>query len=93
MILSWADRETELIWNGQFSKKLPPEIQRNARKKLIHIHAAIDINDLKIPPGNRLHKLDKERSGQYSITVTMHWRICFRFENGNAFDVEIVDYH
>lgn len=93
MILSWKDKETQIIWEGEFSKKFPFEIQRNARKKLRHIHAAITLEDLRIPPGNKLHPLRQDRKGQHSININDQFRICFRWENGNAFDVEIVDYH
>ena len=93
MVLSWADSNTEAIWNGSFVKKLPHDIQRTAKRKLVHIHAAITIDDLKIPPGNRLEKLTGDRKDNWSIRINDQWRICFRWENGNAYDVEIVDYH
>ena len=93
MIASFADREAEKIWMGTFSRKLPVEIQRVARRKLIQLDGAIDINDLRIQPGNKLHLLGGNRKGQYSISINMKWRICFRWESGNAHDVEITDYH
>jgi len=93
MIISWPDKETEKIWNGIFSKKYPRDIQRNARKKLFHIHSAIDLKDLRIPPGNKLQALKGNRKGQFSISINDQWRICFRWKNGSALDVEIVDYH
>lgn len=93
MILSFKDKETEKIWNGFYSKKLPANIQKTARRKLIHIHSVIDLNDLKIPPGNRLHPLKGDRKGQYSISINDQYRICFKWVNQNAIDVEIVDYH
>jgi len=93
MIISWADKETEKIWNGIFSKKYPRDMQRNARKKLFHIHSAIDLKDLRIPPGNKLHALKGNRKGKFSISINDQWRICFRWKNGSALDVEIVDYH
>ncbi|MEI1280613.1 type II toxin-antitoxin system RelE/ParE family toxin [Leptospira venezuelensis] len=93
MILSFYDKESEIIWLGKFSKKFPKEIQRTARRKLIHIDSAKNIEDLKIPLGNRLHALSGDRQGQYSISINMQYRICFSWENGNASNVEIVDYH
>ncbi len=93
MVVSFKDKNTEKIWEGIFSKKFPAEIQKIARRKLIHIHSAIDLNDLKIPPGNKLHALSKDRKGQHSISISDQWRICFKWKNGNAFDVEIIDYH
>ncbi|TGL55281.1 type II toxin-antitoxin system RelE/ParE family toxin [Leptospira wolffii] len=93
MILSFYDKESETIWLGKFSKKFPKEIQRTARRKLIHIDSAKNIEDLKIPPGNRLHALSGDRQGQYSISINMQYRICFFWENGNASNVEIIGYH
>ncbi len=93
MIIGFNEKETEKIWNGNYSKKLPFDIQRTARRKLIMIHSAINLNDLRILPGNRLHSLDGDRKGQYSIRINDQWRICFKWENGNAYDVEITDYH
>jgi proteic killer suppression protein len=93
MIGSFHDAETEKIWNRVFSKKIPYDIQRIALRKLSMVHNSINIEDLKIPPGNRLEQLKKDRKGQWSIRINDQWRICFKWENGNAFDVEIVDYH
>jgi proteic killer suppression protein len=93
VIRSWKCKETQKIWKGEYSKKFPVEIQRNMRRKLRHIQAAIKLEDLRIPPGNRLHPLKGDREGQYSISINDQWRICFKWRNGNAFDVEIVDYH
>lgn len=93
MIQSWANAETEEIWNGFYVRSLPRDIQRIAKRKLIHIHAAKLIEDLKIPPGNRLEKLTGNRKGYWSIRINDQWRICFKWDNGNAFNVEIVDYH
>lgn len=93
MILSWASSETEAIWKGHFVKKLPHDIQRNAKKKLVHIHSARNLEDLRIPPGNKLERLIGDRKGFWSIRINDHWRICFRWNEGNAFDVKIVDYH
>ena len=93
MIQSFACAETENIWNGKRSRKLPADIQQRALAKLNMIDAAETLDDLKLPPSNRLHELDRDRAGQHSISINMKWRICFRWDNGNAYDVEIVDYH
>ena len=93
MIRSFASRETEKIFNGRVSRKLPHDIQRTARRKLLYLHDAEDLRDLLAPPGNRLEKLRGDREGQYSIRINDQWRICFRWENERAFDVEIVDTH
>ena len=93
MILSFSDSEAEKIWFGQTSKKLPQEIQIKARMKLRMLDAAVKIEDLRVPPGNRLHRLEGDRTGQYSISINMQYRICFKWSDGNAQEVEIVDYH
>ena len=93
MIHSFACKETELIWNGRRSRKLPTDIQERASVKLAMIDASDTLDDLILPPSNRLHELDRDRAGQHSISINMKWRICFRWDNGNAYDVEIVDYH
>jgi proteic killer suppression protein len=93
MIESFASRETERIFNGLVSKKLPRDIQRTARRKLLYLQDATDLRDLLAPPGNRLEKLRGDREGQYSIRINDQWRICFRWQDDHALDVEIVDYH
>ena len=93
MILSFKEKHTEKIWEGDFLKKFPDDIQKISKRKLIHIHSSINLNDLKIPPGNKLHALSKDRKGLHSISINDQWRICFKWENGNAFDVGIIDYH
>ncbi len=93
MIISFGNKETEKIWNGIVSKKLPQEIQEVARRKLRMINNSIDINDLRIPPANRLEKLKGDLKEFYSIRINNQWRIIFKWENGNAFEVEILDYH
>jgi proteic killer suppression protein len=93
VISSFRDRETERIWYGEFSRRLPHEIQDIARRKLRMINNARIIADLRVPPANRLEALKGNRAGQYSIRINDQWRICFRFTNGQASDVEIVDYH
>lgn len=93
MIKSFACKETELMWDGYFSKKFPHSIQQTGRRKLVHVNAAIAINDLRVPPGNRLEKLEGKLKGKHNIRINDKWRIVFKWENGNAFDVEILDYH
>jgi proteic killer suppression protein len=93
MIKSFADRETEKIFNRKFSRKLPPDIQRRARIKLEILDAADELDDLRIPPSNRLERLIGSRAGQYSVRINEQWRICFAWHNGDADEVEIVDYH
>jgi len=93
MIKSFKDKETEKIFRGQFSRKLPQNIQRIAARKLEQLNAATVIETLRVPPGNRLEALSHNRQGQHSIRVNDQWRVCFIWRNDNAFDVEIVDYH
>ena len=93
MIRRFRDAETEKVYQRQFSRKLPHDIQRLAKRKLDLIDAAGAIDDLRVPPGNRLEALVGDRAGQHSVRINDQWRICFRWENGNAYDVEIVDYH
>ena len=93
MIESFASDETKKIFLGKTSTKLPKDIQRTARRKLIYIDDAEDLQDLLAPPGNRLEKLKGGRAGQYSIRVNDQWRICFEWVTNKARNVEIVDYH
>jgi len=93
MIKSFKCKETEKITNYEFSKKLPQSIQRLALKKLILIKRSKSLNDLKIPPSNHLERLLGTRKGQHSIRINDQWRICFVWNDGDAFNVEIVDYH
>lgn len=93
MIQSFADRETEKVFRGQTSLKLPPNIQRTAERKLRYLHSAAHLNDLRVPPANRLEKLSGNRQGQHSIRINQQWRICFVWQSGNAKNVEITDYH
>lgn len=93
MIKTFKDKQAETIAQGKVSRKLPHDMQRSALKKLRQLDAAATLDDLRIPPGNRLEALQGDRSGQYSIRINDQWRLCFRLENGNAYDVEIVDYH
>ena len=93
MIQSFADRETELIYNQEFSRRLPNTIQKVALRKLMMIDNAKTLDDLRIPPNNRLEQLHGDREGQFSIRINDQWRICFTWHDGNVYDVEIVDYH
>jgi toxin HigB-1 len=93
VIKSFRERETERIFRGQFSRRFPKEMQRIAARKLEIIAAATQLDTLRIPPSNRLEKLKGERAGQYSVRVNDQWRICFVWRGGDAYDVEIVDYH
>jgi proteic killer suppression protein len=93
MISSFADRETAAIWNGLRSRRLPSEIQLAALRKLRLINNARRLDDLRIPPGNRLEALKRDRVGQYSIRINDQWRICFVWRDGNAHQVSIIDYH
>ncbi len=93
MIKTFACKETERLFNRQFSRKLPQSIQRAARRKLEILDAAEFLQDLRIPPSNRLEKLSGDRKGQHSIRINDRWRICFEWPSGDAYSVEIVDYH
>jgi len=93
MIRGFGDRETRDVFRGRRSLRLPPEVQRRAERKLKMLHAAQSLQDLLIPPGNRLEKLRGNRAGQYSVRIDRRWRLCFRWLDRNAHDVEIVDYH
>ena len=93
MIEGFADTETEKIFHGVVSRKLPTDIQKTARRKLLYLHDAVDLQDLLAPPGNRLEKLYGDREGQYSIRINDQWRICFTWHDNRAREVEIVDYH
>jgi len=93
MIKSFADSETEKVFHRRFSRKLPGDIQQVALRKLRMLANAHSINDLRSPPANRLEKLGADRVGQHSIRINDTWRICFSWQDGDAHDVEIVDYH
>jgi len=92
VIRSFADRDSERLWNREPVLRFPPELRRTMLRKLGIVDAALDLDDLRVPPGNRLEKLRGNRAGQYSIRVNDRWRICFEWSDGNADDVEIVDY-
>ena len=93
MIRSFADKETPRIWNGQRSRKLPAEMQDRALDRLRMLNRAKTLDDLRNPPGNRLHALKDDRAGQHSISINKQWRICFVWRDGGADSVEITDYH
>jgi toxin HigB-1 len=93
VIRTFADRHTQELYVTGRSRRFPPEIARRATLKLEYIDLATGLDDLKIPPSNRLHALERERKGQYSISINDQWRICFRFVDGDAYEVEVTDYH
>lgn len=93
MIRGFRNRATERVFERERSRRLPPDVQRRAHRKMLLIDAAEVVDDLRVPPGNRLERLSGNRAGQYSIRVNDQWRICFRWERGDAYDVEITDYH
>ena len=93
MIKTFADKGTEKLFQRHTSRSLPADIQRKARMKFEILDAAEKLDDLKIPPGNRLEKLSGDRQGQHSIRINNQWRICFVWKDGDAYNVEVVDYH
>jgi len=93
MIRSFKDKETAKIFRRTRSRKLPSDIQQTAYRKLRMLHNAVTLNDLRIPPANRLEKLGGDRKGEYSIRINDQWRICFEWHDGDVYNVEIVDYH
>jgi len=93
VICSWADAETERLYARERSRRFPPDIVVPGLRKLKMLNAAMRLDDLRVPPSNRLEKLKGDRAGQWSIAINMQWRICFRWEAGQAYEVEIVDYH
>jgi proteic killer suppression protein len=93
MIKSFRDRETARLFRREQIRRLPKRLQRVALRKLLILDAADRVADLKLPPGNKLEKLKGERTGQHSIRINDQWRVCFRWRDGDAFDVEITDYH
>ncbi len=93
MIRSFAERDTELVWNGVRSRRLPDDVQRAGQRKLEMLDAAETVQDLREPPSNRLEMLKGDRKGFWSIRINKQWRVIFRWVNGYAEDVEIIDYH
>lgn len=93
MIQTFADSETERVFRRESVKRFPLPMRRVGLRKLLLLDAAESLDDLRVPPGNRLEKLHGDRENQYSIRINSQWRVCFRWESGNAYEVEIVDYH
>ena len=93
MIKTFADRETEQLFITGKSKQLPADLAKRALRRLEYVALASELTDLKVTTSNRLHSLQGDRAGQYSISINGQWRICFRFVDGDAYDVEITDYH
>ncbi|MCG7755965.1 MAG: type II toxin-antitoxin system RelE/ParE family toxin [Nitrosomonas sp.] len=93
MIRTFATRETAAVFANERVRRLPPNILQAARRKLVQLHNIASIEELRVPPGNRIEKLSGNRDALWSIRINDQWRICFRFEAGDAYDVEIADYH
>jgi proteic killer suppression protein len=93
MIKTFADKQTQQLYLTGKARRVPPDVAKRAARKLEQVNAATRLEDLKVPPGNRLHALEGNRQGQHSISVNDQWRICFRFEDGDVYDVELCDYH
>lgn len=93
MIKTFADSDTERIFQGRRAARLPGTIRRRAERKLLILHAAENLQQLRVPPGSRLEKLKGKRAGQHSIRINDQWRICFEWRSGHAYEVEITDYH
>ena len=93
MIKTFADKQTQQLYLTGKARRVPPEVAKRAARKLEQVNAAVRVEDLEVPPGNRLHLLEGDRQGQYSISVNDQFRLCFRFTDGDAYDVEFCDYH
>ncbi len=93
VIKTFADKQTQEFYITGKSKRFPPDVARRASRKLEYVDLASRIDDLKVPPGNLFHRLGRKRKGQFAIRINDQWRICFRFVDGDAYDVEITDYH
>ncbi|HRQ66794.1 MAG TPA: type II toxin-antitoxin system RelE/ParE family toxin [Xanthomonadaceae bacterium] len=93
MIKTFADKRTKDLYETGKAKRFPPDVAKRAARKLEYVDLATTLEDLQTPPGNRLHSLGGDRNGQHSISINDQWRICFRFEDGDAYDVEVCDYH
>ena len=93
MIKTFADKQTQQLYLTGKARRVPPEVVKRAARKLEQVNAAVRVEDLMVPPGNRLHLLEGDRQGQYSISVNDQFRLCFRFADGDAYDVEFCDYH
>ena len=93
MIETFADKRTKELYESGKAKRFPPGMWERALRRLEYLDLATSVTDLKVPPSNRLRKLERDRAGQYSISINEQWRVCFRLEDGDAYDVEITDYH
>ncbi|MFQ5592375.1 MAG: type II toxin-antitoxin system RelE/ParE family toxin [Phycisphaerae bacterium] len=93
MIKTFADRRTQELYETGRARRFPADVAKRAARKLEYVDLAVDVEDLRVPPGNRLHALKGERKGQYAISINSQWRICFRFVKGDAYEVEVCDYH
>ena len=93
MIKTFADKRTQELYLTGKAKRFPSDVAARAARKLEYVDLATSLDDLKVPPGNRLHRLEGDREGQHAIAINDQWRICFRFEAGDAYDVEVCDYH
>jgi proteic killer suppression protein len=93
MIKSFADKETAQLYITGKTRRLPPDLAKRAVRRLEYVDLANDLSDLRVPPSNRLHALKGDREGQFAIAINDQWRICFRFKDRDAYDVEIIDYH
>ncbi len=93
MIKTFADKRSQDLYVTGRAKRFPPDVSGRAARKLEYVDLATRLEDLRVPPGNRLHSLEGDRKGQHSISINDQWRICFRFEDGDAYDVEVCDYH
>ena len=93
MIQTFADKRTKDLYETGKAKRFPADVAKRAARKLEYVDLATTLDDLRTPPGNRLHALESDRKGQHSISINDQWRICFRFEDGDAYDVEVCDYH
>jgi proteic killer suppression protein len=93
VIKTFADRRTKELYETGKAKRFPPDVAKRATRKLEYVDLATTLDDLRSPPGNRLHALEGDRKGQHSISINDQWRICFSFEDGDAYDVEVCDYH
>ena len=93
MIKTFADKRTQELYLTGKATRCPSDVAARAARKLEHVDLATSLDDLKVPPGNRLHRLEGDREGQHAIAINDQWRICFRFEAGDAYDVEVCDYH
>jgi toxin HigB-1 len=93
VIRTFADKRTKAVFEDVPTKGLGPDVRRSGREKLLMLNRAVDLNDLRVPPGNRLEALGRDRSGQHSIRINDQWRICFVWRDGDSYDVEITDYH